>query len=289
MNRSKTGASTKSLTSSRRKFAGRITVGVALLYVGVLGILMFLERYLVFPAPPVSYGNWNSASFGAKEHFIEGHDKTRIHVWAFDNPDAKTTLIFSHGNGESLGMLGDELVAIRDQWNVNVVAFDYRGYGKTGGIPNEHDILSDAVSVGKWVQDGNAFQGQKIIAMGRSLGGALAVEIATEFHADGLILDRTFSSIVDVAASRYFFLPVRWVMQTQFRSIDKVQSYTGELLQLHGDVDEVVPYRFGKKLFDACPTQSKKLLTVQSLYHNSPWPPEFWNAGKKFIKAIEDK
>ena len=95
MNRSKTDASTKSLTSSRRKFAGRITVGVALLYVGVLGILMFLERYLVFPAPPVSYGNWNSASFGAKEHFIEGHDKTRIHAWVFENPDAKTTLIFS--------------------------------------------------------------------------------------------------------------------------------------------------------------------------------------------------
>ncbi len=289
MDRSKTGVSTKSLTSSRRKFAGRITVGAALLYVGFLGILMFLERYLVFPAPPVSYGNWNSASFGAKEHFIEGHDKTRIHVWALENPDAKATLIFNHGNGESLGMLGDELVAIRDQWNVNVVAFDYRGYGKTGGIPNERDILLDAVSVGKWVQEGKAFRGQKIVAMGRSLGGAPAIEIATKFHADGLILDRTFSSIVDVAASRYFFFPVRWVMQTQFRSIDKIQSYTGELLQLHGDVDEVVPYRFGKKLFDACPTQTKKLLTVQRLYHNSPWPPEFWDAGRKFIKTIEDK
>jgi fermentation-respiration switch protein FrsA (DUF1100 family) len=289
MNRSKTGTTTKSIKSSRRKFAGRITVGVVLLYVAVLGILMFLERYLVFPSPPVSYGNWDSASFGAKEHFIEGHDKTRIHVWTFEKPDAKTTLIFSHGNGESLGMLGDELMTIRDQWNVNVVAFDYRGYGKTGGIPNERDILSDAVSVGKWVQESDAFRGQKIIAMGRSLGGAPAIEIATEFHADGLILDRTFSSIVDVAASRYFFLPVRWVMQTQFKSIDKIPAYQGELLQMHGDVDEVIPYRFGKKLFDACPTQTKKLLTVHGLYHNSPWPREFWDAGKKFIKAIEDK
>ena len=163
MNRSKTGTTTKSIKSSRRKFAGRITVGVVLLYVAVLGILMFLERYLVFPAPPVSYGNWNSAFFGAKEHFIEGHDKTRVHVWTFEKPDAKTTLIFSHGNGESLGMLGDELMAIRDQWNVNVVAFDYRGYGKTGGIPNERDILSDAVSVGKWVQESDAFRGQKLL------------------------------------------------------------------------------------------------------------------------------
>ena len=75
-------------------------------------------------------------------------------------------------------------------------------------------------------------------------------------------------------------------MRNQLRSIEKIPNYSGPLLQMHGDVDEVVPYRFGKKLFDACTTQRKELLTIRGLHHNDPWPEEFWEAGKQFIEAL---
>ena len=248
-------------------------------------MLVFFERTLLFPAPSTAYGNWQASQFGAKESFVE-NSGTKIHVWTLAKKDSTQTLIVCHGNGETLGLMGEELVAMRDRWNVSLVAFDFRGYGKTGGEPNEADILSDSVAVAKWVQEDALFGGQKIIVLGRSLGGASAIEIATKTQVDGLILDRTFSSIVDVAADRYFFFPVRWLMRNQFRSIEKITNYTGPLLQMHGDADDVVPYRFGKKLYDASAAKPKEFLSVSGLHHNDPWPDTFWTAGKKFLERL---
>lgn len=271
----------------RRCNAWKRLATVALItYLGALVVLMFLERTMLFPAPSVEYSFWQADSFGAEEFYVESHDKTKIHVWFFAKANSKKTIVFCHGNGETLGVLGGELATIRDRWDVNVVAFDFHGYGKTGGIANEVDILADSVAVAKWIEFSPQFRDHQLIAVGRSLGGALAVEIATKTKVDGMILDRTFSSAVDVAANQFFFFPIRLLMRNQFRSIEKIPSYSGLLLQMHGDVDEVVPYRFGKKLFDACTTQRKELLTIRGLHHNNPWPEEFWDAGKKFVETL---
>ena len=259
------------------------------IYIGALTLLMFFERSLLFPAPPVQAGEWNAKRFGAEEFFIDSEDNAKVNVWLLAKPDTKTTLIFAHGNGETLGFMGWELVEIRDRWNVNVVAFDFRGYGKTGGLAGEKAILADSIAVAKWVESNSRFTDHNRIAMGRSLGGAAAIEIATKTNVDGLILDRTFSSIVDVAADRYPFFPIRWVMRNQFRSIEKLPSYSGPLVQMHGDVDELIPYQFGKKLFDACSSKQKYLLSVPGLHHNDPWPEEFWDVGKRLIRGIETK
>lgn len=256
------------------------------MYLGALVVLMFLERTLLFPAPSVEYGEWRPDRFGAGEFYVESTGKARVHVWSFAKANSKKTILFCHGNGEALGYLGSEMAEIRDRWNVNIVTFDFRGYGKTGGVANEVDILADSVAVANWVRSNPLFSDHQLIALGRSLGGASAVEIATKIKVDGLILDRTFSSIVDIAADRYFFFPIRLVMRNQFRSIVKMPSYTGPLLQLHGDVDEIVPYRFGRKLFDACPSKQKEFVTAVGLYHNEQWPDSFWEQGKKFIDQL---
>jgi uncharacterized protein len=250
---------------------------------------MFFERTLLFPAPPVAYGNWDAKQYGAQEAFVDSTDNARVHVWSFLRPGATKTIIFAHGNGETLGYLGDEMAAIRDNWNVNVVAFDFRGYGKTGGDACEKNILSDSVAVANWVKSDRMFEGQKIIAMGRSLGGGCAIEIAVRCGADGVILDRTYSSIVEVAASRYFFFPVRWVMRNTFRSDAIISQYSGPLLQMHGKVDEVIPFRFGQKLFDACPSERKQFLAIDDLGHNDRWPASFWKSGKKFIEELSSE
>jgi uncharacterized protein len=270
----------------RRKAAIRVAAGGLIIYSAILSLLMFFERTLLFPSPPLNRGNWQAERFGAQEHYLESTDNVKVHVWSLMKKGATKTLIFCHGNGETLGILSNELAAIRDRWNVNVVAFDFRGYGKTGGVASEPGILADATLVGKWVDDQPPLKGTKLIVIGRSLGGAPAVEIATKFQVDGLILDRTFSATVDVAASRYPIFPVRFVMQNQFRSIAKIRKYHGPLYQMHGDVDEVIPYRFGKRLFEACPSENKELLTVPGLYHNDLWPEDFWIGGKKFIDAL---
>ena len=256
------------------------------MYLGALILLMFLERTLLFPAPAVEYGDWRPEHFGAEEFYAESTGKARVHLWSFAKANSKKTILFCHGNGETLGYLGLGLAEIRDRWNVNIIAFDYRGYGKTGGDANEVDILADSVAVAKWVKSNPRYRDHQLVAMGRSLGGATAVEIATKTKVDGLILDRTFSSIVDIAAERYYFFPIRLVMRNQFRSIEKMPSYTGPLLQMHGDADEVVPYHFGKKLFDACSSKQKEFVTLVGLQHNDRWPESFWEQGKRFIDKL---
>ncbi len=280
---------TKPNPNRKRSLWKRISLFAISIYLGALAVLMFFERSLLFPAPPAEAGEWNAKKFGAEEFYVNSDGNAKVHVWFLAKPGCKTTLIFAHGNGETLGFMGEELVEIRERWNVNVVAFDFRGYGKTGGLASENAILTDSLAVAKWVESNPRLADQKRVAMGRSLGGAAAIEIATKTKVDGMILDRTFSSIVDVAADRYPIFPIRWVMRNQFRSIEKLPRYNEPLLQMHGDVDELIPYRFGKKLFDACTSERKNLLSVQGLYHNDPWPEEFWDAGKKLISDIETK
>ena len=279
----------KSIPTRQRSLWKRPLLLALSMYLGALVVLMFFERSLLFPAPPVEAGEWNAKRFGVEEFYIESDNKAKVHVWYLAKTGSDTTLIFAHGNGETLGFMGEELVDIRERWNVNVVAFDFRGYGKTGGLAGEKAILADSIAVAKWVELNPRFAGQNRISMGRSLGGAAAIEIATQTSVDGLILDRTFSSIVDVAADRYPFFPIRLVMRNQFRSIEKLPTYTGPLLQMHGEVDELIPYRFGKKLFDASTSERKNLLTIPGLHHNDPWPEEFWDAGKDLISGLKTK
>ena len=164
----------------------KLFVAAFIMYLGLLIVLMFLERTMLFPAPSLQFGDWQANRFAAVEHFVEGTGNIKIHVWSLAKTNAKKTLIFCHGNGEHLGYLGDELAEIRDRWNVNVIAFDFRGYGKTGGIAREVDILADSVVVAKWIEANETFRDHQLIAFGRSLGGACAIEIATKTKVSGL-------------------------------------------------------------------------------------------------------
>ena len=274
-------------TGIRSRFR-RLLLAMITIYVSLLGALVFFETMLLFPAPAESAGEWNVSKFNAKEEWVASKDGTKVHVWCLQHASPKATILFSHGNGETLGFLGWELAAMRDQWSVNVIAYDFRGYGKTGGQANQKNILEDAVAVSSWAKDQTDWNTVPLIPMGRSLGGAAALEMALDLKSPGLILDRTFSSIVDVASFHYPVFPVRWLMRNRFESVGRMAGYSGKLLQLHGDSDRVVPLRFGKKLFDACPSDSKTFLEVKDLGHNDEWPREFWAAVPTFLAQCKN-
>jgi pimeloyl-ACP methyl ester carboxylesterase len=240
---------------------------------------------MLFPNPPLAHGDWNAARYGADEHWI-ANGTTKIHAWVLSPKNARGTLIYCHGNGESLGTLGRTLEEFRDRWQVHVVGFDFRGYGRTGGTPSEINILEDARVLGRWVREHSEFGDKPILVFGRSLGGAAAVEIAIDGPTRGLILDRTFSSIVDVAASRYFIFPVRRWMRNPFETSKKIVKYHEPLLQVHGDIDSLVPLQFGRRLFDACPSNRKEWLEVPGLSHNGAWPNTTWRSVDLFLTSI---
>lgn len=241
---------------------------------------------MLFPAPTLSQGEWDPERFDAEEEWVSGADNSRIHIWTFKHITPRATIIFSHGNGEDLGSLGGELLELSRKLSVNVVAYDFRGYGKTGGKANQDNILADAVTIGMWVRDQPALSNIPVIPMGRSLGGAAAIEMATELQAPGVILDRTFSSAVDVAASIYPVFPVRLLMKNHFPAEEKIKLYSGCVLQFHGDVDNVIPMKFGKKLYSSCPSDHKEFVEVPGLGHNDLHSETFWEKTSAFIDEL---
>lgn len=121
--------------------------------------------------------------------------------------------------------------------------------------------------------------------MGRSLGGAVCVDIAANSGARALILQNTFTSLPDAAASIYWFLPVRWLMRNQYRSIDKIARYNGPVLQSHGDQDRIIPYALGQKLFSAAPG-TKRFYTIEGGDHNDADPEEYSEVLEEFLTSL---
>lgn len=266
-----------------RKRLRRIVINLVIAYLGVLVLLTLLESTLMYPAPPLSQGDWNAEWLEHEDVHFASADGTALHGWYCPHVDASLSILFCHGNGEDVSNLADELDNLRQRYSANVFAFDYRGYGHSQGRPSELGILADAEAAQLWLAERTGQRPDQIVVWGRSLGGAVAVHLASQRAAAALVLDRTFSSMVDVAASHFPWLPVRWLLRNRYPSSEKLPSYTGPLIQFHGQPDEVVPYRLAQALFATSRSTHKQFVTSASLTHNSPWPTEYYQRVQDFL------
>lgn len=257
-----------------------------LAYVGVLLMLMAFERSLVYPVPSPAEGNWNAAEFGAVDVEFASEDGTRLHGWYVEHADPRCQMLFCHGNGEHVGFMGDQLVALSRRLEVSVFAYDYRGYGRSAGKPFEQGVLADSEAAHRWLAERSGVQVDDIVLYGRSIGGGVAVHLAAEMGARALIVERTFHSLVDVAADLYPWLPVRWVMRNRYPSVERIARYDGPLLQLHGEADRIVPIESGRKLFAASPSLNKAFVQQPGMTHNSLTPKKFYQQVDDLLDAL---
>ena len=139
-------------------------------------------------------------------------------------------MLFCHGNGGNITHRVDALKMLHRRAGVSVLIFDYRGYGRSEGKPSEAGVLADARAARAWLAAREKIAEADVVLMGESLGGAVAVDLAARDGARALVLESTFSSLPDVAAYHYPWLPVRWVMRTRFDSAGKIGDYHGPLL-----------------------------------------------------------
>ena len=259
---------------------------ISLIYLTILGTLMYYETDLVFPGAGPDEGDWEHPGIELEEIAFDSADGTHLHGYYLPKPDAKATILFCHGNAENIAMLAPEMHRLRERMNANVMVFDYRGYGKSVGKPFERGILEDAEAAATWLAIRTDQFEDNFVYIGRSLGGGAAVHLASRFGARGLVLDRTFSSTVDVAASRYWWLPVRFVMRNQFLSIAKIKYYDGPLLQTHGDIDEVIPLWSADRLFQRAPSKDKEFQLIEGLTHFMPCPEAYLAKLEQFIEHL---
>jgi len=167
---------------------------------------------------------------------------------------------------ESLTQAASEL---QERHQCAVFLFDYRGFGHSEGTPTEDGIYLDARAARQWLAARTGIQPSDVVLVGRSLGGGVAVELAAQDGARGLVLQSTFSSLPDVAASHLPWVFPHLMMTQRFDSIEKIKHYRGPLLQCHGSADELVPLESAKKLFNAA-SGAKYFITIPGANHNDP-------------------
>ena len=220
---------------------------VAIGYAGGLAALFLAQRSFLFPVPTVARTSPQQAGFPeAEEHILDTADGEKVIVWYAPAKPGHPVVLYFHGNGDFLaGFFGRFHDLIAD--GTGVVALSYRGYAGSSGHTSEQGLLQDAASAFAFTLD--RYGADRIVVWGFSLGTGPAVAVAADQPVEKLILEAPYTSIADVAASRFWFMPVRLLMRDPFRSDERIARVKAPLLVMHGGRDSTIPIRFGERLF----------------------------------------
>lgn len=212
---------------------------------GLLGLLYAKQRALLyFPSRQVIAPSEVGLSDTEVKTLITRDGET-LSAWYLQGLNGRIILYF-HGNGGNIAGRADRFHDLTAR-GFSVLAIDYRGYGASTGTPTESGLHIDADAAYDAAL-ALGFSGDRILLFGESLGSGVALELGTRRQVAGIILDSPYSSIVDVAAARFPFLPVRLLMQDQYRSDLWISSVQAPILAVHGTNDGVVPIAYGRRL-----------------------------------------
>lgn len=222
-----------------------------------------------------------------EEVTLASSDGTRLHGWYLPHPKAAYTLLFFHGNGGNISHRGDTL-AIFHRLGLNVFIIDYRGYGRSEGEPDEQGLYRDARAAWHHLVQQRQLAPQRVILFGRSLGGAVALDLATQVQPAGLILESTFSTAREMAAELFPLFSSLIVLRYDFNNSAKIARVHSPLLMLHSPQDEIIPYRLGRKLYAAA-AAPKQFVELQG-GHNDGFlrtQPGYEQALRRFIHTLQ--
>ena len=246
-----------------RRNALKNAIGLLLLpFVMIFLFRWFEHRQVYFPSKTFR-GNADLLGQPWEEVSVQATDATRINAWFFpantNSTRASWVVLLCHGNA---GNIGDRLglYSILLETGVSVLAFDYRGYGRSAGRPSEDGTYLDAEAAYQWLRQ-KGYAELHIIALGESLGGAVAAELALRAPLGGLILQSTFTSIPDIGSELFRWLPVRRLHSIQYDTINRLPRIKSPVLVAHGRRDDLIGFHHAEKNFKAA-TGPKMLLEI---------------------------
>jgi fermentation-respiration switch protein FrsA (DUF1100 family) len=223
---------------------------ITAIYVGLAAFLFFIQsRLIYFPtseivATPDQIGlSYKSVSFKAP-------DGVKLSGWFIPADSPRGAVIFCHGNAGNISHRL-ESIEIFHGLRLSTFIFDYRGYGASEGIPSEEGSYLDAKGAWNYLIEHEGLGPSDIILFGRSLGGAVAAWLARQYLPKALIIESTFTSAPDLAGELYFYLPTKFLCKYKYNALDAIRKVQCPVLIVHSQEDRIVPFRHGRKLFDA--------------------------------------
>jgi fermentation-respiration switch protein FrsA (DUF1100 family) len=257
-------------------------------YLGVLIVLLALENFLVYHPTRDDLEWFPPPSPHVRDVHLTSSDGTPIHAWWWPHEEARGAVIYCHGNAGNLSSRGPTLGKIRDALGESILVFDYPGYGKSGGRVGEKGCYLAADAAYDWLVHTQNIDPKCIIIYGGSLGGGVAVDLASRKSHRALVLAKTFTSLPDVGQRLYPWLPVRWLMRNRFDNLGKIGRCRQPVFIVHGTADSLVPFALGKRLYEAA-NEPKRFYQVDGADHNEPLPSDFFHKLHDFLVETADR
>lgn len=238
--------------------AGRLAFVALATYAAVSILVALFQRHLIY-FPTRQYANVpTDVGLAFEELALTADDGVSLAAWYIPHEQAKGTILFLHGNA---GNISNRLHTINQFHGLGygVLIPDYRGYGHSKGKPSEAGLYRDSEAAWRHLVDTRAQSPDAIILFGRSLGGAVAIELAARHTPAALVVESTFTSLTAVAKQHYPLLPVGLLLRERYDSISRIGKVTCPKLFLHGRDDDLIPIAHGRSLYEAA-TEPKRFI-----------------------------
>jgi fermentation-respiration switch protein FrsA (DUF1100 family) len=260
---------------------------IAIFYIGLTALLfLFQERLVYFPTRA-----WDATPSDAglpyQEVWFEAADGVKLSGWFIPAESARGIILFFHGNG---GNISHRLWSLKLFYRLGLSTFiiDYRGYGHSEGSPGESGTYLDAEAAWRYLIEEQHIPPTDIIIFGESLGGAVAAYLAEKHPPRALILLSSFTSVPDMGAQAYPFLPVRWLARIKYNTLERLAQINCPVLIVHSPADEIVPYSHGQQLFAAA-NEPKEFLDIHGSHNEGIIVSTGYEAGlDAFIAKYSD-
>ncbi|TAK08648.1 alpha/beta hydrolase [bacterium] len=240
------------------------------------------ERFIFYPESKVDVTP-KDAGLAFEDVFFTAGDGVRLNGWFVPYQDSRITLLWFHGNAGNISHRVENIKLLHNKVNINVFIFDYRGYGRSEGRVSEEGTYRDATAALQYLRSRKDVDPKGIVFFGRSLGAAVAADLATREDCLALILETPFVSIREMARVAFPLLPIGPLLRIRYDVVEKLGKVRAPLLVLHGDKDDVVPYEQGKKVFEAA-HNPKEFYTIRGAHHNDTYIV----GGEAYFKALKN-
>jgi fermentation-respiration switch protein FrsA (DUF1100 family) len=236
-----------------------------------------LENGLVFhPAP----SDGKAAIPPIEDVELQGADGVKIHARWHPHPDAAGVFLYCHGNAGNLEQRGALMGHFSQSLKRSVLIFDYPGFGRSAGTPSEIGCYASAEAAYDWLTRSKGVAPEKIVICGESLGGGVAVDLASKHRHQALVLIRTFTSVPDVGKTFVSSAPA--IMVNRFDSLKKIGECRSPIFLAQADRDRVISFEQADRLRAACKAPVH-FCRLQGLDHNDPLPAEFFRELRAFL------
>jgi fermentation-respiration switch protein FrsA (DUF1100 family) len=229
----------------------RLLITVVVAYGLVLLLIRLFESHLIFfpNVPDRLAGDWNPRGLSVEDVWLNSADGVKLHAWWISSPRAKFTFLAFHGNAGNIANRTDIYKFLSDT-PANVLAVEYRGYGKSEGRPSETGLYLDAEAGYQFLVNGKAIRPVEIISFGQSLGTAVAARLAAQRKVGGVVLEAPFPSASAVAQRTFWFLPgLPLLVRKQFNTKNHLDHIRTPIMIVHCTQDPVMPFGMGEETY----------------------------------------